>query len=134
MKASLICFILFLFSQSLYAGQSLMRLFYTPAERAQLDQNRLSVKNKNKPNVTSQSKTRSVEVKGYLKRKGQPDVVWVNDKNTLDSNRPLPDVKVLGVRQPGKVKLHIQSQGIVSIKPGQILSSGQSKKIDSYEK
>ena len=80
------------------AEQNLMRLFYTPAERALIDANRKAAEagDTNK-NVINQPRTEIIEVNGFLKRKGQPDVVWVNGKNTLKSNKLLRDVKVLSV-------------------------------------
>lgn len=128
--------ILFLsvFTPALYAEQSMMRLFYTPAERAQIDANRSLANETTKQAKSIVPETANIELKGYMKRSGKPDVVWVNDKNTLKSNKPLSDVKVIKVQKHGKVKLRVNGQGTVKLKPGEILSRGQRKTIEAYEK
>jgi len=116
------------------AEQNLMRLFYTPAERALIDANRKAAEagDTNK-NVINQPRTEIIEVNGFLKRKGQPDVVWVNGKNTLKSNKLLRDVKVLSVSKKGQVSLRVKDKGRVKLKPGQITVHGAQGSLESYE-
>ncbi len=131
----LICLILlFSFSQTAIAEQTLMRLFYTPAERAQIDAKRSELNNPQQQAPSVVSQTANIELKGYVKRTGQPDVVWVNDKNTLKSNKPLSDVKVIKVQKHGKVKLRVTGEGTVRLKPGEMLSRSQNETIEVYEK
>lgn len=113
------------------AGQSLMRLFYSPAERAEIDANRKGVKQAIAAPV---KRTKKIEVKGYLKRKGQPDVVWVNNGNTLKSKKPLSDVKVVKVQSSGTIKLKVSGKGTVKAKPGQVISRSQNKVREVYER
>jgi len=131
----LICsMLLFIFSHSAFAEQTLMRLFYTPAERAQIDAKRSELNNPQQQAPSIVPQTANIELKGYVKRPGQPDVVWVNDKNTLKSNKPLSDVKVIQVQQQGKVKLRVTGKGTVRLKPGEVLSRSQNETIEVYEK
>jgi hypothetical protein len=116
------------------AEQALMRLFYTPAERALIDLKRHAVKKPTQVKSKRQEQTQRIEVKGYLKRKGQPDTVWLNSVNTLKSNKPLSDVKVLRVQSNGKVKLRVSGKGIVKIKPGQIVTRNKKSIREAYEK
>lgn len=116
------------------AEQALMKLFYTPAERALIDLKRHAVKKPTQVKSKRKEQTQRIEVKGYLKRKGQPDTVWLNSVNTLKSNKPLSDVKVLRVQSNGKVKLRVSGKGIVKIKPGQIVTRNKNPVRESYEK
>jgi len=116
------------------AEQSMLRLFFTPAERAQIDANRALANETAKQTPSVLPKTANIELKGYVKRRGQPDVVWVNDKNTLKSNKPLSDVKVIKVQKHGKVKLRVTGEGTVRLKPGEILSRSQNQTTEVYEK
>ena len=125
---------MFLLTPVQAADKTMMRLFYTPAERAQIDADRSLSNKPAKQTLSTAPKTANIELKGYVKRPGQPDVVWVNDKNTLKSNKPLSDVKVLKVQKHGKVKLRVNGQGTVRLKPGEILSRSKNKTIEAYEK
>jgi len=116
------------------ADQTMMRIFYTPAERAQIDANRTIQDNPQQQAPSVVPQTANIELKGYVKRQGQPDVVWVNDKNTLKSNKPLSDVKVIKVQKHGKVKLRVTGEGSIRLKPGEILSRSKNKTIEAYEK
>lgn len=115
------------------AEQNLMRLFYTPAERALIDANRKAVEAGDNKKSVIQPRTEIIEVNGYIKRKGQPDVVWVNGKNTLKSNKPLADVKVVRVQKKGQVTLRIKDKGRVTLKPGQAVIHGEQNRVESYE-
>ncbi len=135
MKRKTILFLLiFIAYNNAIAEQSLMRLFYTPAERAVIDMQRHVVKKDKQAKPTSLEQTERIEVKGFMKRSGQPDVVWVNSKNTLKSNKPLSDVKVLKVQPSGKVKLRLRGKGIVKLKPGQVITRSQKPVREAYEK
>lgn len=121
------------YCSSAMAEKNLMRLFYTPAERALIDANRKAAETGDNKNVISQPRTELIEVNGYLKRKDQPDVVWVNGKNTLKSSRPLNDVKVIKVLNKGQVSLRIKDKGRVNLKPGQAVKRSEQGKVESYE-
>ena len=115
------------------AEKNLNRLFFTPAERAVIDASRQPVKNIEPSKRQQLERTEKIEVKGYLKREDKPDVVWVNSKNTLKSNKPLSDVKVLKVYKNGKVKLKVREKGIVKLKAGQVLSRSQQSIREAYD-
>ena len=135
MKRKTILFLLiFIAYNNAIAEQSLMRLFYTPAERAIIDMQRHVVKKDKQVKPSSLEQTERIEVKGFMKRSGQPDVVWVNNNNTLKSNKPLSDVKVLKVHPGGKVKLRVRGKGIVKLKPGQVITRSQQPVREAYEK
>lgn len=125
---------LVLFSVNAVAEKPLMRLFYSPSERALIDSKRHTVKKGIKVNSIRKEQTQKIEIKGYLKRKGQPDTVWINSLNTLKSNKPLSDVKVLRVQSNGKVKLRVSGKGIVKIKPGQVVIRSKNSIRETYEK
>lgn len=110
-----------------------MRLFFTPAERALIDANRKAAETGVNKSTISQSRTEIIEVNGYLKRKDQSDIVWVNGKNTLKSSKPLNDVKVIKVLNEGRVSLRIKDKGRVKLKPGQAVKRSEQDKVESYE-
>ena len=115
------------------AEKNLMRLFYTPAERARIDAGRSTVKQGDHLKSTVKQQTQSIQYQGYVKRKGHDDVIWVNNKNTLKTKKPLSDVKVIRVQSDGKVKMIVDGKGIVKLKPGQVLSRSHQKIRETYE-
>lgn len=124
---------LLILSTNVFAEKSLLRLFYSPNERAQIDSERRAPVKRLNTNVSTKPKTEIIKVKGYLKRKGKPDVVWLNDKNTLKSNKLLSDVKVVKVLKKGQVILRVRDKGRVKLKPGQAVVRGIQGSIESYE-
>jgi len=137
-QATFICIIsltLYGLTPGLAVGaDNINKLFFTPAQRAVIDASKNIVNTKPKANTKPLKQTQRIEVKGYLKRKGQPDVVWVNSNNTLKSNKPLEDVKVLKLQKSSKVKLKVRGKGIVKLKPGQVITRTQKPVQDVYEK
>lgn len=129
-----IFFILMTFTSNLVlAEQSLLRLFHSPAERALIELKRQIVTAPTKQAAPQLAQTQQIKVKGYIKRNSQSNTVWLNNVNTLKSNKALSDVKVLKVLENGKVKLRVSGKGIVSIKPGQVLNRDQSRAREAYE-
>jgi len=115
-------------------AENINKLFFTPAQRAVIDASKHTVTKKSKADAKPLKQTQRIEVKGYLKRKGQPDVVWVNSNNTLKSNKPLEDVKVIRLQKSGQVKLKVRGKGIVKLKPGQVITRTQQPVQEVYEK
>jgi len=109
-------------------------LFYSPSDGALIDSESHTLKKEITVNSIRKEQTQKIELKGYLKRKGQPDTVWLSSVNTLKSNKPLSDVKVLRVQSNGKVKLRVSGKGIVKIKPGQVVTRSKSSIRENYEK
>ncbi|MDH5425012.1 MAG: hypothetical protein OEY29_08475 [Gammaproteobacteria bacterium] len=132
-KVTLLISILCIGSNAAFAEQSLRRLFFSPAERALMDIKDQVVKKTPQAKSAPLPQTETIEVKGYLKRSDQPDVVWINSKNTLKSNRPLADVKVLAVQPGGKVKLNIRGKGVVRLKPAQLVTRSKTAIREAYE-
>ena len=115
------------------AEQSLMRLFYSPSERAEIDSNKNNSElTDNKPNTVQQNTDR-VEIKGYVLRDGMSDVIWVNDKNSLKSRKLLPDVKVNKVQKKGMVSIKVNGERTVKLKPGQVITRSESRIQERYE-
>lgn len=115
------------------SAENLMRFFYTPAERANIDANRSSVSKGSAEPRGLNSQTKTIQYKGFVKRKGHPDVIWVNNDNTLKSKKVLSDVKVISVRRDGKAKLRVKGKGVVKLKPGQLVSRQHKKIQEAYE-
>jgi len=137
-QATFLCIVAFIINGLLPAvavsADNINKLFFTPAQRAVIDASKNIVTTKPKADTKPLKQTQRIEVKGYLKRKGQPDVVWVNSNNTLKSNKPLDDVKVLRLQKSGKVKLKVRGKGIVKLKPGQVITRTQEPVREAYEK
>ena len=112
------------------AEEALMRVFFSPAERAMIDQR---IEQKQSDEQQAIAVTSKIIVKGYLKQDGKKPVVWVNDNNTLKSQKVLPDVRVRHVYDSGKVKMSIKGKGVVRAKPGQVVSRSLRGVKDMYE-
>jgi hypothetical protein len=128
--------VLLCFSLPVMADQALMRLFFSPAERALIN-----LKSTSKANDESAAKgadqvvtqTETIEVKGYMQLDSQPAVVWVNQSNTLKSKTIASDVRVKGVEKTGEVKIAVKGKGLVKAKPGQVVTRNKSGAIDVYQ-
>lgn len=130
-----ILFLNFLNIEAAIAEQGLKRLFFSVEERAQIELGKTDkTKSKSKVNKSTHQTSYDIELKGYVKRKGQPDVVWINTVNTLKSNKPLSGIKVLKVQNNGKVALKLEGKGLVRLKPGQVISRNKKTVKDIYEK
>lgn len=121
-------------SNASYAEKSLMRLFYSPAERAAINSSRHTTELKPGEIKAAQPSTDVIEVKGYISRSDSQKVVWINDKNTLKTNKLYEDVRVVKVNSNGKVKLRVSGDGIVNVKPGQVVMRNEHRTVESYEK
>ena len=117
------------------AQQPLMRLFFSPAVRAAMDLRQAEKEAaKNKAGAEqAQTVTRKIEARGYVKQDGKKPVVWINDNNTLKSQKVAPDVRVRSVHPSGEIRLSVQGQGQIKLKPGQVISRNQRGAIDVYE-
>lgn len=130
-------------AQSAHAGEQpsvyqLQRLFTTPLERAQLDARRrrgVSPGEQEQPSsqTTAALPPLQVEVKGVMKRKNAPDVVWVNQGNTLNSRTIDDRVRVSNpvVTRSGKVPLRVNDR-TVRLKPGQVWNEFEDTISDKY--
>ena len=105
------------FSHLLYAdyeADDLQKLFTDKHQRAQID----AVRSGNH-SVTDSPQTNQVKVSGYLTRSDGKSVVWLNNKNTLDSSQ-MGDVRVhqSSVGRNKKVTVSVDGAA-VRLKPGE---------------
>lgn len=120
-------------STAVQAEQALMRLFYSPAERALIDLKKQQKTAESPVTTESQVLTEKIEAKGYLKQQGKTPVVWINESNTLKSTKVLSDVKVKGLQQSGTIKVVVQGKGTVKLKPGQVVTRSNDGVTDVYQ-
>ncbi|MDH5516909.1 MAG: hypothetical protein OEY36_03690 [Gammaproteobacteria bacterium] len=116
------------------AEQNLKRLFYSAQERAQIDRQKPAADKNTVNNKAPKQNIDVVELKGYLIRKGQPDVVWVNSENTLKTKKPITGLRVLKVQKSGNVAIKRDGQSVVNLKPGQFVLANQKTVRERYEK
>jgi len=130
MKQLLVIALLVFLSQTLFAEESLGRLFSTPSERAALDQVR-KIKREIVPQVVEETAPvetvpyiapNSVTVQGYVKRSdGKSATVWVNDE-AIQENSGNQDVTVGSLsNQTNRVPIKLKANGKhLSLKAGQM--------------
>ena len=111
----------FMFSNLLYAGYDvtdLQKLFTDKQQRSQIDATRSG----NYTTVESPQTTRQVKVTGYVTRSDGKSVVWLNNKNTLDSQK-MGDVRVhqSSIGKNKKVTVTVDGAA-VRLKPGETWS------------
>ncbi len=118
------------FSQISLAGDSIGRLFTSPAERSNLDYLRQTKKLVKPVKVESQVETEpasivlpnAVNLQGYVKRNdGKQGTVWVNNQ-ALQENSGNKDVQVGKLSEAGnRVPLELSANGKhLSLKAGQV--------------
>ncbi len=110
-----------------YDPEDLNKLFTDKDQRSQIDAGRSG-----KTATTGIKKTNEVEVSGYVTRSEGKSVVWVNDKNTLESSTidgarvhqsSIGNNKKVTVTMDGKTK---------SLKPGESWSKNTGQVKDNY--
>lgn len=129
-------------------GSSLKKLFYSKAERKEIDNSRFkSTKylnsdytNRNEPGNGSlktageaKKKQETLVIEGYVKREDGKNVIWFNDTNTLNGEPSNENIK-LRPRNIGKTGIRITSSSKkVVLKPGQVLQITSGKIQEQYE-
>lgn len=118
---------------------SLKRLFTTPYERAELD----AMRRRNSFSTPDQTQDKkhpvlppvTVEVKGVMLRQHGPNVVWVNDKSSMQGNKLDQDIRVSPKRVSSKtLKVPVKARGhSIKLKPGQVWTQGSRSIKDSYQ-
>lgn len=111
-------FLCLVYSTVLCAGYdtaNLQKLFTDKRQRAQID----SARSGNYSPPDKRQKTRQVKVLGYVTRSDGKSVVWVDNKNTLDSSR-MGDVRVhqSSIGRNKKVTVTVDGTA-VRLKPGE---------------
>jgi hypothetical protein len=127
-KSLLIVGFCFIYSSMAYADydvSDLNNLFTDKAQRAQIDAARSG---KNSGSEIQQ--TTEVDVSGYVTRSDGKSVVWVNNKNTMDSSR-IGDINVQqsSIGENKKVTITVDGK-TTRLKPGESWSKGTGKIVD----
>lgn len=130
-------------SESLAKGyedvSSLRNLFTSPQERQKLDAMRTSGAFNTKANIKESAtvvrKPLVVKVDGILLRENRSPVVWVNGKNTLNSNKIEDGIRVRKTRvseDAVKVPVKVMNKTFV-MKPGQVWTESRPEVVDEYQ-
>jgi preprotein translocase subunit SecD len=110
-----------------YDASDLKKLFTDSSQRAQIDAVRSG-----KNTGSELQQTTKVSVSGYVTRSDGKSVVWVNDKNTLDSSK-VDDVKVQQSTIGNNKKVTITVDGKTArLKPGETWSKETGKIVENH--
>lgn len=119
---------IFLMAPMIFAAEPLGRLFYTPAQRTQLETARAQRDRRVPINTTTESETATpqgpdvVTYSGVVRRSDGKSTVWINGKPVTERNAATNDVNVLGVRRDGAVAVTVpQTDRSAALKVGQSL-------------
>jgi len=110
-----------------YDATNLNKLFTDKKQRAQIDAARSG-----SYSGSDLQQTSDVNVSGYVTRSDGKSVVWVNNKNTLDSSK-LGDIKVYNSSIGKNKKVTISVNGKTArLKPGETWSESTGTIKDNY--
>lgn len=123
--AGIFCIACSSMSYAEYDEADLKKLFTDKSQRAQIDAARSG-----KGGGDKDKETTKVNVSGYVTRSDGKSVVWINDKNTLESSK-VDDVKVhqSSIGKNKKVTVNVDGK-TVSLKPGETWSKETGKIVD----
>jgi len=122
---SLVCFISSGALHAEYDDADLQKLFTDKKQRAQID----AARSGNYSDAGAQ-KTNQVKVSGYVTRSNGKSVVWLNNKNTLDSSR-IGDVKVYQSSIGKNRKVTVRVDGKTKrLKPGETWHKETGRMVD----
>ncbi len=111
-----------------YNAADLNKLFTDKKQRAQIDATRSG----NFSESTNLQQTRKINVNGYVTRSSGKNVVWVNNKNTLDGPK-VGDIKVQQSNIGKNKKVGVTVDGVhVHLKPGETWSKETGKIVKNY--
>jgi len=119
------------------AQQNLRTLFTSSYERDQLDDLRRLGKYKNlqqKTVITKAHKPITVKMQGVVIRDEQPPVIFINNSNSLKSNKIDNSITIKPkskIREDYAVPIHVKSKHI-KLKPGQYWHEQEKSVQDSY--
>jgi hypothetical protein len=109
-----------------YDASDLKKLFTDKSQRARIDAARSGT-----PSASESHQTTKVNVSGYVTRSDGKSVVWVNNKNTIDSSK-IGDIRVqqssIGINK--KVTISIDGK-TARLKPGETWSKETGKIVDN---
>jgi len=121
------CFLHSAIAQADYEASDLQKLFTDQSQRAQIDAARSG-----KSTGSEEQHTKKVNVSGYVTRSEGKSVVWVNNKNTLDSTR-IGDVNVQQSSIGKNKKVTVVVDGKTArLKPGETWSKETGKITDDH--
>jgi len=104
-------------------GESIGRLFLTPAERARIDATRTNTDSGERLDVLAVGRAKPIEqivVNGFVQRSGGPDTVFVNGESFHDERPRADDIELLrGPDDESRVVVAKRNQGSARLKPGQ---------------
>ena len=108
-------------------AQEFGRLFFTPEQRAALDERRKArIPDKPAAAVPASPMT---QMNGYVKRSGGPSTVFLNGEGVLDTGQP--DAPRVPRKTDGSVSIPVGEGGArVELKPGEVLDSGSGEVRD----
>jgi hypothetical protein len=120
--------ILLLIAAPMAQSQELGRLFFTPEQRANLDQRRKArVPDKPAAAAVIAPVTR---VDGYVQRSAGPSTVWINGESVPENSPEAPRIDA-GRSASGSVSISIGESGKrVRLKPGEALDRGNGEVHD----
>jgi hypothetical protein len=110
-----------------YNAADLQNLFTDKKQRARID----AVRSGGHTGSGIQQKTAKIKVSGYVTRSDGKSVVWINDKNTLDS-ATIDDVKVhqSSIGKNKKVSISVDNK-TTSLRPGETWYKATGKIVDN---
>ena len=124
--AGIICLFISATSQAEYDASNLKKLFTNKNQRSQIDATRSG---NGSPAALQQ--TNQVNLSGYVTRSDGKSVVWLNNKNTLDSSR-IGDVQVHKNTIGKNKEVTISVDGKTArLKPGESWSKETGKTTDT---
>ncbi len=104
-------------------GDSIGRLFLTPAERARIDLTRANSDSGDRIDVLTVGRAKPIEqivMNGFVQRSGGPDTVFVNGESFHDERPRADAIKLLsGPDEENRVVVGKRNQGSARLKPGQ---------------
>ena len=129
-KSIVIGLICMLCSSALYAdydAENLQKLFTDKRQRAQID----AARSGNYTGSELQQQTSKVKVSGYMTRSDGKSVVWVNNKNTLETSK-IGDVKVhkSSIGKNKKVTVSVEDK-TTRLRPGETWHKETGKIVDN---
>ncbi|HZE61351.1 MAG TPA: hypothetical protein VE085_12420 [Burkholderiales bacterium] len=122
-------FLVMLIAAPAAQAQELERLFFTPDQRANLDQRR-KARVPDKPAAATAVASPVTRVDGYVKRSGGPSTVWINGESVPENAPEAP--RIDSAREPsGSVSISVGESGKrVRLKPGESLDRGNGEVHD----
>ena len=122
-------FLVMLIAAPAAQAQELGRLFFTPDQRANLDQRR-KARVPDKPAAAAVVASPVTRVDGFVQRSAGPSTVWINGESVTESAPEAPRIDS-GRNASGSVSINVGESGKrVRLKPGETLDRGNGEVHD----